>query len=510
MTEKENALIAYNELRRTIIQPGFCTLCGACEAACPVHALKIEGDRVQHIQDCSENLEFCPICYDVCPHTEALLLEALGFVTDAPHRRESLGNYRDVMLAQALNPVLRKLSHGGGVITAVLMDSIQKKSIDSAIVSEETTSSPELQPSISLVPDDILSAVDAGFFPSAVAKAFGKAVHEYGKAKIAFVGTPCQVLAIRKLECWEHKITGSLKLVIGLMCLWSFSLKKLLENIRKKYGIKPSEIQKISLDNDYRVYLKDRIIKIPVDEAKRHILKGCLTCNDFTAQVADISVGSAHPLDDWSIVVVRTKIGEETIEEAIKSGAIRTKKLEQAPEVFTHLVEIANFKRETARKEIDRCKATSKPVPPATQRLLRPIPKELGLLSSLSVSHIMTSDVMTVSPDTTVDKLLDMMAKFHHTGYPVLDDNKKLAGVVSFDDIIRIDPGKRCTTKVDGLKQEAQTVYYDDSALSAYERMIEHNTGRILVVERQDPSRILGIVTRTDIMQTLRWPMKLR
>ena len=38
---KKNELIAYNELESMIIEPGFCTLCGACEAACPARAIHV-------------------------------------------------------------------------------------------------------------------------------------------------------------------------------------------------------------------------------------------------------------------------------------------------------------------------------------------------------------------------------------------------------------------------------------------------------------------------------------
>ena len=99
-----------------------------------------------------------------------------------------------------------------------MLHGIKTDFIDSAVVSESEEEVPiRLRPSIGLVPDDLLSTVDYKYFPSAVATAFGKAVHEYGKAEIAFVGTPCHVRAIRKLEAWEHKIIDSLKIVICLL-----------------------------------------------------------------------------------------------------------------------------------------------------------------------------------------------------------------------------------------------------------------------------------------------------
>lgn len=503
-------LIAYNDLKKYIIEPGFCTLCGACEAACPVHALKVEGDELHYIHDCSEHLEFCPICYDVCPHTEALLPEALSFVTDAPNRRESLGFYRKVLLAQAVDSKLRELSHSGGVVTAILMNSIQKDVIDSAVVSEAEEGAPlKLHPSISLVSDDLFSAVDAWYSPSAVAKAFGKAVHEYGKTKIAFVGTPCQVLALRKLESWEHKIMDSLKIVIGLMCLWSFSLKHLLESMRETYGIELSEIKKVNLDKDYIVHLKDKTITIPTAKVKKHILAGCSTCGDYTSLLADISVGGAYPLEDWSVVIVRTEIGEEVFDDAVRSGVIQVRNLEEEPEVFTHLVDMVNFKRKTALEEVKKLKAAGKPVSPATLRLLQLVPKELGLLSSLKVEQIMTKDVMAISQDTTMEELLNIMTKHHHMGYPILDENKQLVGIATFEDIVNTSPQERSKVKVgDVEKKELLTIYPNDDVLTAYEKMIEHGFGRILVVDYENSKKLLGIITRTDIMQTLRWPMK--
>jgi coenzyme F420 hydrogenase subunit beta len=503
-------LIAYNDLKSRIIDPGLCTLCGACEAACPVHALRIEGDTVHYLHDCSEQMDFCPICYDVCPHSEALLLEALGFVTDAPQRRESLGYYRKIVLAQATDRKLREMSHGGGVVTAILLNSIDRKLIDGAVASQQGRKETlKLEPSIGLVYDDMFSAVDAGYFPSAVGKAFGKIVHEYGKTRIAFVGTPCQVLAMRKLESWEHRIADNLKVVIGLMCLWSFSLKNLLKGIKQEQGIDSSEIVKITLDKKYIIHTKEKVAMIPVTDAKKHILQGCLSCLDYTAELADISVGGAYPLDEWSTAIIRTKTGEEIFNSAVKNGAIQVRRLEEEPEVFTHLIEMAVFKEKTDSRERDTMKAAGKPVPPATLRLLQPRPMELSLLASLSVEQTMTGNPMSVSPETTVAELLDIMTKHHHMGYPILDNEGNLMGIATFEDVMKTDPDQRSTAKVGEIRQKRLlTVYPDDTTLKAYEIMTEHEIGRVLVVDRKNPRRLLGIITKTDIMETLTWPMK--
>jgi coenzyme F420 hydrogenase subunit beta len=232
---KSESLIAYNVLKKRIIDPGFCTLCGACEAACPVSALHVQGEKVNRLHDCSQDMDLCPICYEICPHSEALLLRSLSFVADAPVKNEALGYYRKIVLAQAVDPKLREQSHGGAVVTSLLKYGIENKVFDSAIVSQTEPENPaKPKPSVALVPDDILSAIGSKFFPSSVAKAYGRAVYGHGKTSIAFVGVPCHVLALRKMEAWQHKIIDHLKITIGLFCFGTFSLNSLLDYIEEK------------------------------------------------------------------------------------------------------------------------------------------------------------------------------------------------------------------------------------------------------------------------------------
>lgn len=341
---KNRGLIAFDNLNLDIIGQGFCTLCGACEAACPVHAIRIEENRLRY-DDCSNFLDFCPICYDICPHTEPLLVEAGKFVADAPIRTSALGNYREVLLAQAVDPKIRELSRSGGVVTAILTQSLESKIIDSTIISEAEPHVPlKLKPQIGLVPDNILSAVDSEFTATSVAKAFGSAVREYGKSKIAFVGVPHQVLAIRKLEAWEHKIMSSLEVTIGLFCLWIFSLNQLLSYLEKEYGVQHSDIIRIDLSDKYDVHMFQKTISIPIEKIMPQVLNKCKTCMDFTSEYADISIGGAFPLNDWSTVIIRTKKGEDLFRNALEGGAIRTMKMDEQKDSFVHLLSMKLLK----------------------------------------------------------------------------------------------------------------------------------------------------------------------
>jgi len=500
----KKSLIAFNELNDIIIKQGFCTFCGACEAACPVHAIRIVNHEIRY-DDCSDFLDLCPICYDICPHTEPLSFEAMRFVADAPFRRDALGYYREILLAQATDPELRELSHSGGVVTAILTQSLQDGVIDSAVVSEAEPYEPlKLKPQISLVPDDVLSAVDSKFSASSVAKAFGSAVREYGKTKIAFVGVPHQVLAIRKLEAWEHKIMSSLELTIGLFCLWVFSLNNLLDHLKESFNIEHSEIKRMDLTDKYLVHTRDQKVEIPIEDIMPHILNKCRTCTDFTSELADISVGGAYPLSDWSIVIVRTKKGQEALNRALEKGAIRARKIEKESEVFAHFLSLAVRKKKIALEEIKKLKRKGLSIPPVNHTLAF-LQSEKFLMADKKIEEVMSRKLVTVNPEISIAQLLDIMATHHHMGYPVVDENENLIGVVTFEDIMNVPKERRDKILVgDIAKKKLVTAYPDDSLLEAFEKMNEHEIGRILIVDRQNHKRLLGIITRSDIMHALR------
>lgn len=343
-----------------VIDKAFCTLCGACEAACPVRAIKITEETPQCVYDCSKYMDQCSICYDVCPHTEALLIET-----------PSLGCYREVLLCQAVERDIRRMSRGGGVVASLLTYALEKKIIDGAVFSGAEVGAPELKPLVSSVPDDLLSAVEVDFFPSVIVKALSSAVHEQRRERIAFVGVPCHVRAIRKLEAWQHKLAENIRIVIGLFCLWTFSSSKLLRYLSRVYDIKAPEVQRIALTTRYRIYTKKGVVSIPLEKVKPNILNTCRTCIDFSSELADISIGGASPLRRWSTVIIRSRRGEDLFNDAVRQGVVKTMPINKKPDVLPKIIEMAANKRNFALKETKKRKQVGKPIPPAVDHSLR-------------------------------------------------------------------------------------------------------------------------------------------
>ncbi len=125
-------------------------------------------------------------------------------------------------------------------------------------------------------------------------------------------------------------------------------------------------------------------------------------------------------------------------------------------------------------------------------------------LHGISVGDIMTRDLLTVSPDISVQRLVTDYFLIHpHGGYPVVR-NDKLEGVVTMSSVRSIPAEKRENETVAQAMvphERIVTISPNASAAEALQKIAEKNIGRLLVT---DGDKILGMITRGDLMKTIR------
>jgi len=63
---------------------------------------------------------------------------------------------------------------------------------------------------------------------------------------------------------------------------------------------------------------------------------------------------------------------------------------------------------------------------------------------------------------------------------------------------------RNSTTVGEICSKKLVTIYPDNSVAEAFDKMVSHDIGRLLVVNRRDKHMLLGIITRSDIMHALR------
>jgi len=125
-------------------------------------------------------------------------------------------------------------------------------------------------------------------------------------------------------------------------------------------------------------------------------------------------------------------------------------------------------------------------------------------LSGVTVEQIMARDVLTVPPSITIQQLVsDYFLVHRHEGYPVVKDGAIL-GIVTLHCVRAIPKDRRETETVEQAMVHCEptvTVKPTSTALDTLHKMASAKVERILVV---DDGRLLGIVTRGDLIRTIR------
>jgi len=130
---------------------------------------------------------------------------------------------------------------------------------------------------------------------------------------------------------------------------------------------------------------------------------------------------------------------------------------------------------------------------------------DVDVMESVLVEEVMVKEPVIVSSDLSVTKLAENFIETGRHGFPVLDEQGQLSGVVSLEDYRRaISNGHEQT---DGLTvgeiatRAIVTVFPDETVGVALHRMSPRDISRLPVVSRENPRQLLGMVRRNDIVR---------
>jgi coenzyme F420 hydrogenase subunit beta len=324
--------LSFRTLDKEVIEPGICAACYGCVSFCTaneLNVLTIEKDKPVYRDEkkCLED----GICYLICPRTPDL---DKAIETEFGSK-ELIGSFISVRSLRTTNEEIAKVSCDGGLVTSLLQFMLDKKKIDGAVLSKKTTLWNN-EPMIATKFEDLLKCAGSSLAQS-------RSIHDLGnlttyapilsalkepslldQSKLAVVGTPCQLLTIRKMQVLHIVPSHMVRFTIGLFCFENF----LMHSDGRKYlaskiGADLDQIEKINLKDHFTVKLKDgRVSYIDLDDLGPIVRSECLACTDFSNYVADISVGGIGSPDGYTTAVVRNHTAQRLINQAISQGYI--------------------------------------------------------------------------------------------------------------------------------------------------------------------------------------------
>ncbi len=147
-----------------------------------------------------------------------------------------------------------------------------------------------------------------------------------------------------------------------------------------------------------------------------------------------------------------------------------------------------------------------------TEKIVRrgvrvPAEYEADYLDQILVSAIDSPEVIGLQAQETLGHarawVKSRVAGTTPKGFPILDENQILVGVLTRHDLL--DAPEPDTKTLRDLIRRPPVIVYDDCTLrEAADHMVNHNVGRLPVISRINPGKLVGMITRSDLLSAHR------
>ncbi len=131
--------------------------------------------------------------------------------------------------------------------------------------------------------------------------------------------------------------------------------------------------------------------------------------------------------------------------------------------------------------------------------------RDLDVMETVRVDEVMLDQPVTVPVDMPISLLSGEFLETGRHGFPVLDTDGSLFGMVSLEDYRRVTHEKSDSAASlvvrDIATQTVISVYPDETVGVALQRMAPRDLSRLPVVARHDPQKLVGVVRRNDIVR---------
>lgn len=269
-----------------------------------------------------------------------------------------LGPYEEILTVRAADNKILKKSQDGGIVTALLSFALENNIIDGTIVAAEGDEPWKPEPLVATTKKEILQGAGTKYTMCPNVALLKEATREYGLEKIGTIGTPCQVMGIRKLQSYPmgfRSVSEKIALVLGIYCMENFPYESIKTFVEKAVGVPIDKVTKLDISKG-KLFIRtnDDEGAIPMKKTHGFEQSGCNYCMDYLAELADLSCGSVGAKPGWSTVIKRTNKGTNLIQDAINEGVLEVTETNEGKFGVEMLRKLSKNKKTKNQKSIDK------------------------------------------------------------------------------------------------------------------------------------------------------------
>ncbi len=122
--------------------------------------------------------------------------------------------------------------------------------------------------------------------------------------------------------------------------------------------------------------------------------------------------------------------------------------------------------------------------------------RDVEVMSAITVADAMHIQTEVLAEEMSLDEAAETLTRTRHHGLPVVNSAGLFVGILTIQDIEQSKfetVGQACT-------REVEVAYPDETLNMALRRMSSRDVGRLPVVARENPRKLLGLLRRADVI----------
>ena len=296
-----------------------CSHCGTCFSYCLWDRFEREHPGVAGNPSLCLD---CMACYNICARVHPSESFPPDELFAGAARHPLLAPYREAWSGSATKKAAN--AQDGGVTTVLLQAMFDRGMIDgAALVGRDGRWNPVA--TVARNANELAAGAGSKYTAAPGMTDLSDALSSC--ERLAVVTVPCQTTAVRnQMRRGPKYLPERLVAVLGLFCYETFRYEAVQALVEEDFAVPMEQVSRFDIKKNRLIFFRDGdaepLGNAPLTDLKDHTWPVCHTCTDFTAELADVSLGAVGSKPGENTILIRTPLGRDVVEGAVAAGLL--------------------------------------------------------------------------------------------------------------------------------------------------------------------------------------------